>query len=323
MRLYRRGDSGEPVRDIQDRLTALGFELDDAPGTFGDATEKAVRRFQEQRALGVDGLVGRETWNSLVDASHRFGDRQLYHRIPMMRGDDVAELQKRLSALGFEPGVVDGIFGPETMQAVLDFQHNRNMAEDGLVGPEMLRQLELLSRETDKPGRAELRARLWLDSLPHGLAGRRVFIDPFCREDLEAHLAWEAARQAADRLRRSGAIVMVSRPEDARPPERVRAAEANEGGADMILAFALPGTDLPGVYHFESAHSHSEPGRVMATAVASGLGLAVLGRTIPILRETRAPAVVVATPRLGAPVGRAVIETIDEWMRSQEPSNAR
>jgi len=39
-----------------------------------------------------------------TEAGYRIGDRLLYHRAPMLRGDDVATVQRRLSALGFEPG---------------------------------------------------------------------------------------------------------------------------------------------------------------------------------------------------------------------------
>ena len=46
------------------------------------------------------------------------GDRLLYLRSPMLRGDDVAELQRRLGALGFDAGRVDGIFGPRTARAL-------------------------------------------------------------------------------------------------------------------------------------------------------------------------------------------------------------
>ena len=44
--------------------------------------------------------------------------RMLYHRVPMMRGDDVAELQRQLNALGFDAGTIDGIFGPGTRRAI-------------------------------------------------------------------------------------------------------------------------------------------------------------------------------------------------------------
>ena len=162
MALYRRGDSGEPVRDIQDRLVALGYDTSpDPPGTFGQGTESAVLALQKAYRLTEDGLVGRETWRTLVDAGYSLGDRLLYYRMPMLHGDDVAELQRRLNALGFDAGDVDGIFGPETLRAVLDFQHNRLLAEDGIVGPLMVAELALMSRATAKIGRYEVRERQW------------------------------------------------------------------------------------------------------------------------------------------------------------------
>ena len=100
MRLYRIGDEGEPVRDIQGRLIALGYDTAPDPmGSFGHATVVAVQGFQAGRGLPADGIVGPDTWRALVRAGYSLGDRMLYHRIPMMRGDDVAELQRQLNAL--------------------------------------------------------------------------------------------------------------------------------------------------------------------------------------------------------------------------------
>jgi hypothetical protein len=50
------------------------------------------------------------------------------------RGADVVTLQKGLAALGFSPGRPDGIFGPITEAAVIDFQRSNNLAPDGVVG---------------------------------------------------------------------------------------------------------------------------------------------------------------------------------------------
>jgi peptidoglycan hydrolase-like protein with peptidoglycan-binding domain len=56
----------------------------------------------------------------------------------MMRGNDVAELQLRLGALGFDAGRVDGIFGPATLAATRTFQISQGITVDGLAGPETL-----------------------------------------------------------------------------------------------------------------------------------------------------------------------------------------
>ena len=79
------------MRDLQRRLSALGHEsAADDPGRFAEATERAVRDFQEARGLRVDGVCGRHTWSALVEAGWALGDRLLYHRSPPLRGDDVA-----------------------------------------------------------------------------------------------------------------------------------------------------------------------------------------------------------------------------------------
>src|SRR3989304_8600927 len=107
----------------------------------GAGTEAAVRTFQESRRSAADGLVGRETWRTLVDAGYSLGDRLLYHRMPMLHGEDVAEMQRRLNAIGFEAGPGDGIFGSNTLRAVLDFQQNLRIAADGVGGPEVISEL--------------------------------------------------------------------------------------------------------------------------------------------------------------------------------------
>lgn len=297
MRLYRIGDSGEPVRDIQDRLFALGFSCrPDLAGQFGDATRQAVISFQAAKGLSADGIVGPQTWNALVAAGYRLGDRTLYYRVPMMRGDDVAELQRRLNALGFDAGKVDGIFGPDTMEALVDFQHNRGMEEDGTLGASVVTEFELIEKATRKPGREAVRERQWLATIAGTLAGRRVYLDPFARDDGEAAAAWSAALGASGALRGLGASPILSRSVDTQPSDRTRALRANRLGVDLVLSFAQPGGDDAGVYYFSSEHSTSEAGRTIAVAVGKALRLEPLGRTIPILRETRMPAVVVATP---------------------------
>lgn len=320
MALYRRGDSGEAIRDIQDRLAALGFPTaPDPPGVFGGSTEGAVRAFQESRHLATDGLVGQETWRTLVDAGFRLGDRLLYYRLPMLHGDDVTTLQQELNALGFDAGIVDGIFGPQTLRALLDFQENRGMAEDGVAGTRTLSELSLMVRATRKMGRHVVREREWLRALPTQIAGQRVFLDPFCRDDHEAETSWVAAAAAATVLGELGAHPVLSRSADTRPHERHRARQANEVAADMVIAFALPRTDVPGVYFFASPLSHSEAGEELAAQIAGRLGLSAVGRVMTILQETRSPAIVVAAPRLDESLGAAVANGLQAWLSERVP----
>ena len=87
--------------------------------------------FQQARGLPADGICDRVTWMALVEASWELGDRTLYLRAPNLRGDDVAELQRQLGRLGFDPGRVDGIFGPATTAALAEFQRNVELTRRG------------------------------------------------------------------------------------------------------------------------------------------------------------------------------------------------
>jgi len=54
------------------------------------------------------------------------------------RGDDVRAVQEALTFLGYSPGPIDGIFGPQTYEAVRRFQNDQRIAVDGIVGPETM-----------------------------------------------------------------------------------------------------------------------------------------------------------------------------------------
>ncbi len=61
----RRGSTGEDVVYLQRRLNGIGFGHLVVDGIFGAATEEAVKKFQEQYGLTVDGIVGIQTWAKL------------------------------------------------------------------------------------------------------------------------------------------------------------------------------------------------------------------------------------------------------------------
>lgn len=52
-----------------------------------------------------------------------------------LRGDDVKQVQNYLLSKGYSLGLVDGVFGPKTKQAVMAFQKSHNLKADGIIGP--------------------------------------------------------------------------------------------------------------------------------------------------------------------------------------------
>jgi N-acetylmuramoyl-L-alanine amidase len=148
METIGRNSSGEKVLDIQRRLKLAGYELgvSEIDGIFGVETEKAVRKFQQDRGLLVTGVMDNETWQELVDAGCRLGERMLYLKYPPFRGDDVRAIQVCLKTLGFYPYDENGIFCEKTHRALVEFQRNMNIADDGIVGEETVQKLKNLER---------------------------------------------------------------------------------------------------------------------------------------------------------------------------------
>jgi N-acetylmuramoyl-L-alanine amidase len=324
--VLRPGSRGEAVRDLQLRLGALGHEIPRVEvGQYGPATEQVVRTFQEARGLRVDGLCGPQTWAAVVESGYRLGDRLLYRRRPMLRGDDVADLQRRLNGLGFDAGREDGILGDDTRAALTEFQRNMNLATDGICGPATIAVLDRVGSLAEGSV-ASVREREALRRGPHTLSGRRVFVASAPGfETLAGAVVHELlAVGAAAALDASGAT------------DPVLAAEANRYAADLFLAFR-PG-DAPGCRcsYFESGRFRSEAGHAVAQAVSAELAVllggdpCIIGRTYAVLRETRMAAVicepvaqvdVAATRALvlqGAAVARAVVRGVRKGI--EEPA---
>ncbi len=157
------GCEGSVLRDLQHRLAAAGFPCGPPEEALGPQTSAAIRSFQQHRGIVPDGVCGPQTWAALVEAGYVLGDRLLYRRTPMLRGDDIEQLQHRLDALGFDTGHVDGIFGPDTERALKDFQRNAGLTTDGVCGPDTLAALARLGdRTAGNASAAEVRERVQL-----------------------------------------------------------------------------------------------------------------------------------------------------------------
>ena len=280
------------MADVQHRLAAIGFDAPGDPeGVFGLATRVAVEAFQHRRGLRVDGVCGRQTWDTLVEAGFGIGDRLLYLRTPMLRGDDVAEIQQRLGALGFDTGRVDGIFGLLTSAAVADFQRNSGQPVDGIVGLATLRELLRMPTRHQAPELVStVRAR---EELRRG--------NPTLSE---LHLAVGetgglGATVAALRRRLMGAGARVT--ELHHPDGSVQALQANAAEVDAYLGLRLdPDRSGCSTAYYAGYHYESPGGRRLAELVQAALpaaigvaDLGVQGMSVPVLRETRMAAVIV------------------------------
>lgn len=311
-----RGASGEAVLDLQRRLAGAGFpEAVNDTGDFGTATEDAVRAFQDHRRLQATGVCDAATWAALVEAGYQLGDRLLYLRSPMLRGDDVGDLQRRLGALGFDAGRVDAILGPLTEGALKDFQRNAGLTTDGVCGPDVLAELARLGDRAEGATVAGVRERERLLQGPRALQGRRVVVG-------DAGGMGVVADGLAKALLDAGAVVAVLH----HPEPSTQASEANQFEAEVFIGLAIAETGPCWAAYYATEGFESAGGRRFAELIVAMLsgesGLDVepaKGMRLPLLRETRMPAVVcsVGPPATvvatRANLTRGLARVLDQW----------
>lgn len=174
-----KGDKGDAVEALQKDLIKLGYDLGSygADGSFGAATQKAVKKFQKDRGLTQDGIVGPQTYAELdealaeLTAMNTYTEEQFIRDVQKCLGagvDGIAGpitlgktitlsrtknnkhpvvkfVQKRLFALGFtEVGKADSIFGSKTAAAVKAFQKTGSGSVDGEITAKQLTWKRLL-----------------------------------------------------------------------------------------------------------------------------------------------------------------------------------
>lgn len=322
--LYRLGDRGAAVADVQATLVGLGL-LEQAPDepVFDEATDRALRHFQQRRGLSVDGIVGPETYRALAAARWRLGDRILSLATRPYVGDDVAELQERLLELGFDAGRADGVFGTRTATALRGLQREYGLVADGTCGPATLRALKQLGRKVVGGRPHALRETEALHRSGASLAGKVVVLDPGHGDGDrgatghgmdEASLVEDLAARLEGRLSAVGVRTLLTRGPDTNPSEAERADFANAAGADLVLSLHVdraPSAACNGIacYHFGTGTgTTSTVGEKLAEMVQREvvartdlLDCRVHAKTWSLLRLTRMPAVRIEVGHVTSP----------------------
>jgi Putative peptidoglycan binding domain len=265
------------VRELKERLGAIAFVPTHDNDVFDDETVAFVESFQRSRGLPLTGVVDAVTYERLGEASWQLGQRLLYATKPMLRGDDVAELQVLLAQLGFNPGRIDGIFGVNTAVALGEFQRNCALEESATLTKETLLTLRRV-RATNavKSLVTDARDLAGIDPLASGsvlLCGDGPLL-----EGLVHHYEGNES-------------ILVS-PETS---QETSALSANTHDVALVLSFqTLNHVDGIHLHYWASYRNHSHRGEVLASTLASVFAhqpevprVEVTGMALPILRETK------------------------------------
>jgi peptidoglycan hydrolase-like protein with peptidoglycan-binding domain len=124
------------VAGLQVALRAWGLYAGPIDAVPGPATRAAVRAFQQQEGLRVDGIAGPQTRGALGPLGRPLLGRRAL-RLGVF-GWDVSVLQFELTRVGLYPWPIDGYFGPETARALRQFQRRHGLVADGVAGPRTL-----------------------------------------------------------------------------------------------------------------------------------------------------------------------------------------
>lgn len=236
-----------------------------------------MQAFQRSRGLVITGEVDELTWSRLVEAGWRLGQRLLYLAHPYLRGDDVAELQVRLAQLGFNPGRIDGIFGPILEDAIIEFQRNCAITVDGTLTRQTLSELNRVSpAATSRNLVTDARDLAGFNAEHYGpiiICGSNPLRDLLTRA-LEIHHQTLSLENAS--------------------AEEV-ATIANDKKAVVVLSVDdLATIDGVHLHYWASYRSYSRRGEKLASAVAARLSqkehstrVELTGMALPILRETQ------------------------------------
>jgi N-acetylmuramoyl-L-alanine amidase len=200
---------------------------------MSDLSESEIRSFQQARGLSVTGLVDEVTARALEEAQWKLGDRSLnLQEPPLMRGDDVAALQSRLTEMGFDCGRVDGIYGPRTELAVKDFQKSVGATVDGKCGPATIIALIRLTKIVSGGAPSVLRESANQKNRGPALANKTIVLNP----DGDDPLVYDVAVRTEGRLLALGASVFLTRGATNNPSEKERIAFTNSSNTDLMIS---------------------------------------------------------------------------------------
>jgi peptidoglycan hydrolase-like protein with peptidoglycan-binding domain len=152
--ILKKGSSGDSVKKLQQNLKTLKFYNGAIDGVFGSKTEEAVIKFQSQNAVKADGVVGDET-QAAIERAVWISKRPTLKQ--GSQGEEVRNLQGLLhGAIEIGQGdfgitSIDGVFGANTLQAVIKFQKSRKLTGDGIVGTATWKEVSFLKSHDMSP----------------------------------------------------------------------------------------------------------------------------------------------------------------------------
>lgn len=258
----RLGMTDRRVVGLRERLirasegaTGLSPSSVNDPSHFDETLDGALRTFQQNKGLIVDGVLGPETEMALTQAQYSLGDRSLYFDAEHpLRGEDVERIQANLSRLGFYYGHLNGVFNRKTHYAVVELQENLGLEPNGVVDLETIAALARINKNITSSKAYSLRDYARLEQATNALKQRVIILLPWSASGQtvsptapaqftadQARITTDVALRTYELLDNVGALPVVVGTEQytTRAGQQVRTAEskaaATDGHADALV----------------------------------------------------------------------------------------
>lgn len=133
----KKGSSGTRVKHLQQALIGLGYLSGSADGIYGGKTTEAVKAYQRDFGLGVDGSAGKNTMVSIKNT--------------------VVALQSDLTRKGYSTKGIDGVFGGGSKSAVKAYQRAAGLEATGIAGRKTMKKLYGFALGGNQSGEANVK----------------------------------------------------------------------------------------------------------------------------------------------------------------------
>ena len=159
------------VEEIQKILKDAHFDPGPADGVMGLKTRRAIREFQKEKGLWPTGKIDSKTWLELnrekealkkevtsqllvLPSEEKPPEKKSKEEIAKIMGpqekaikeklpkDRKKQIQIALQKSGFYKGKIDGKIGPQTRQAIREFQKSKGLRVDGVMGSKTWEELK-------------------------------------------------------------------------------------------------------------------------------------------------------------------------------------
>ncbi|WP_298787581.1 peptidoglycan-binding protein [uncultured Marinococcus sp.] len=315
--LLKDGVDSPAAKAMKEDLYTLGYlDISSPNGKFGPQTEAAVKEFQRDHDLYVDGVAGPKTLAKISevlstkgsddeasdDDASDVGDPGNYGSISIMKvgttHDGVVQLKLDLEALGFmSVSNPSNQFDSSTAQAVKDFQRSENLAVDGVAGPNTMKALRAaLNVDETYPSESAVAGKTIVVDAGHGDH------DPGAQGNglKEKDINLETSKYLASKLRAAGANVVMTRESDKYLSLSQRSSIANNAGADAFISIHTNAGGGHGIETYWYSKYEGAESKELAEEIQSGIIRETSGRSrgvkqgnFHVIRETKVPSVLV------------------------------